>query len=185
MAKKKALKKASSPAPSTPAPSKDVDLALVESLLRLMKESEATELDIDNQKAGLRVHLRRGAAAAAAPVVHVLQGGGMAAAPMAVAPTAPVAPAAPAAAPAPAGPPPGTKEFKSPMVGTFYRSASPDAEPFASTGKNVKPDSTLCIIEAMKVMNEIKAECSGTVVEVLVENGAAVEFGQPLFLIKA
>ena len=187
MAKKKAPKKASSPAPSTPAPAKDVDLALVESLLRLMKESEATELDIDNQKAGLRVHLRRGAAAPAtpAPVVHVLQGGGMAAAPMAAAPTAPVAVAAPAAAPAPAGPPPGTKEFKSPMVGTFYRAASPDAEPFASAGKNVKPDSTLCIIEAMKVMNEIKAECSGTVVEVLVENGAAVEFGQPLFLIKA
>ncbi len=187
MAKKKASKKASSPAPSTPAPSKDVDLALVESLLRLMKESEATELDIDNQKAGLRVHLRRGAAtpAAAAPVVHVLQGGGMAAAPLAAAPAAPVAPAAPAAAVVPSGPPPGTKEFKSPMVGTFYRAASPDAEPFASAGKTIKPESVLCIIEAMKVMNEIKAECSGTVVEVLVENGAAVEFGQPLFLIKS
>jgi len=186
MAKKKAIKKASSPAPSVPAPSKDVDLALVESLLRLMKESEATELDIDNQKAGLRVHLRRGApaAAAAAPVVHVLQGGAMAAAPMAAAPQAAAPVAAPAAA-VPSGPPPGTKEFKSPMVGTYYRAASPDAEPFASAGKAIKPDSTLCIIEAMKVMNEIKAECSGTIVEVLVENGAAVEFGQPLFLIKS
>jgi len=184
MAKKKAIKKASSPAPSTPAPSMDVDLALVEALLRLMKNSEATELDIDNHKAGLRVHLCRGtpAAAAAAPVVHVLQGGAMAAAPLPAGALAPVA--APAAAAAPAGPPPGTKEFNSPMVGTFYRSSSPDAEPFASVGKSVKPDTTLCIIEAMKVMNEIKAECSGTIVEVLVENGAAVEFGQPLFLIK-
>ena len=187
MAKKKATTKASSPAPSTPAPSKDVDLALVEALLRLMKESEATELDIDNQKAGLRVHLRRGApasAAAAAPVVHVLQGGAMAAAPLATVPQSAAPVAAPAAA-APSGPPPGTKKFKSPMVGTFYRASSPDAEPFASAGKSIKPDSTLCIIEAMKVMNEIKAECSGTIVEVLVENGAAVEFGQPLFLIKA
>jgi len=68
-------------------------------------------------------------------------------------------------------------------VGTFYRSASPEAEPFVGVGSQVGPETVLCIIEAMKVMNEIKAETSGRIVEVLVENGAPVEYGQPLFLI--
>lgn len=186
MAKKKALKKASSPAPSTPAPAKDVDLALVESLLRLMKESEATELDIDNQKAGLRVHLRRGAAtpAAPAPVVHVLQGGGMAAAPMAAAPLAPAAPAAPAAAPAPAGPPPGTKEFKSPMVGTFYRAPAPEAPNYVEVGTRVSRGQTLCILEAMKLMNEFQAEYDLEIIAILADNGTMVEYGTPLFEVR-
>jgi acetyl-CoA carboxylase biotin carboxyl carrier protein len=70
------------------------------------------------------------------------------------------------------------------MVGTFYRSASPDAEPFVKVGSRVNPDTVICIIEAMKVMNEIKAELSGEVLEVLAENGEPVEFGQPLFLVK-
>ena len=72
----------------------------------------------------------------------------------------------------------------SPMVGTFYRSASPEAEAFVDVGARVGEDSVVCIIEAMKVMNEIRAEVRGTVVEVLVENGEPVEFGQPLFLVK-
>jgi acetyl-CoA carboxylase biotin carboxyl carrier protein len=67
------------------------------------------------------------------------------------------------------------------MVGTFYRAASPEAEPFASVGDTVDEETTICIIEAMKVMNEIKAEMNGTIVEILVENGEPVEFGQPLF----
>jgi acetyl-CoA carboxylase biotin carboxyl carrier protein len=70
------------------------------------------------------------------------------------------------------------------MVGTFYRSSSPDAEPFVKVGSNIGPDSTVCIIEAMKVMNEIKAETSGQVLQLLVQNGEPVEFGQPLFLIQ-
>ncbi|MCA8950617.1 MAG: acetyl-CoA carboxylase biotin carboxyl carrier protein [Planctomycetes bacterium] len=74
--------------------------------------------------------------------------------------------------------------FKSPMVGTFYRAASPDAEPFCKPGDRVSADRTLCIIEAMKVMNEIKAEREFEVVDVLVKNGESVEFGQPLFLIR-
>ena len=102
--------------------------------------------------------------------------------------TAVVASAAPAAADAGApvsdGPPPGTVEFASPMVGTFYRAASPDASAFAEVGMKVTEDSVLCIVEAMKVMNEIKAEMSGEIVECLVENGDPVEFGQALFLIK-
>jgi acetyl-CoA carboxylase biotin carboxyl carrier protein len=76
-------------------------------------------------------------------------------------------------------------EFKSPMVGTFYRAPSPEAQAYVTEGERVTPDATLCIIEAMKVMNEIKAESSGEVVDILVENGEAVEFGQPLFLIKS
>ena len=90
------------------------------------------------------------------------------------------APSTPAAAHAE----PQGEVFKSPMLGTFYRAASPEAEPFAKVGDKVTADKTLCIIEAMKVMNEIKAEREFEVVEVLVKNGEPVEFGQPLFLIK-
>jgi acetyl-CoA carboxylase biotin carboxyl carrier protein len=78
----------------------------------------------------------------------------------------------------------GISIIKSPMVGTFYRAASPDSPPFTDIGKKVSDDSIVCIIEAMKVMNEIQAEISGSVVEVLVENGEAVEYGQPLFKVK-
>ncbi|MEM7627779.1 MAG: acetyl-CoA carboxylase biotin carboxyl carrier protein, partial [Planctomycetota bacterium] len=78
----------------------------------------------------------------------------------------------------------GTITIDSPMVGTFYTSSSPDAEAFVSVGDTVKPDDVVCIVEAMKVFNEIKADVSGKVVEVLVETGQAVEFGQPLFKIK-
>jgi acetyl-CoA carboxylase biotin carboxyl carrier protein len=75
-------------------------------------------------------------------------------------------------------------EIKSPMVGTFYRSPAPDAKPYVEVGQNVKPGQVLCIIEAMKLMNEIEAEHAGRVVEVLVENAKPVQFGQPLFLIE-
>ena len=88
-------------------------------------------------------------------------------------------PAAPAAPPEPAG-----EVFKSPMLGTFYRATSPDAEPFAKPGDRVTADKTLCIIEAMKVMNEIKAEREFEILDVLVKNGEPVEFGQPMFLIR-
>ena len=78
----------------------------------------------------------------------------------------------------------GLHVIESPMVGTFYSAASPDAAPFATVGAKVDPTSTVCIIEAMKIFNEIKAECSGSIAEVLVQNGASVEFGQPLFKVK-
>jgi acetyl-CoA carboxylase biotin carboxyl carrier protein len=96
-----------------------------------------------------------------------------------------------AGGPAPAANPAGapakaqdTVEIKSPMVGTFYRAAAPEADPFVTIGQEVTEDTTVCIIEAMKVMNEIKAEVRGEVVAVLVENGEPVEFGQPLILLK-
>lgn len=101
---------------------------------------------------------------------------------------APAAHAAGAPAPAPAaaeaGLPANVKEITSPMVGTFYSSSSPDAEPFAKVGTKVSADSTVCIIEAMKVMNEIKSEIAGEIVEVLIENGTAVQYGEPLFRVK-
>ena len=158
-----------------------MELKLIERLVRIMQRGEITDLEVDDSKAGLRLRIQRGPkhAAPSSPVVHVTQGASVPAAPLAAAPPSAAAESAP-----PAGPPPGTEPFLSPMVGTFYRGSSPDAEPFAAVGKTVKPDSVLCIIEAMKVMNEVKAERSGVIVEVLVENGEPVEFGQPLFLIK-
>jgi acetyl-CoA carboxylase biotin carboxyl carrier protein len=133
---------------------------------------------------GFRVHLRRDAApSVVAPPT-----------PVAV-PVAPVA-AAPEPAPAPATPHPGAAAekaasadeslhiIKSPIVGTFYRAASPTAEPFVKIGSKVAPDAVVCIIEAMKLMNEIQAETGGEVAKIYVENGQPVEFGQPLFGIK-
>jgi acetyl-CoA carboxylase biotin carboxyl carrier protein len=80
--------------------------------------------------------------------------------------------------------PEGLREITSPIVGTFYRAAAPDAEPFADVGTRVEPDTTICIIEAMKVMNEVKAETTGVIRKVLVENGQPVEYGQPMFLVE-
>jgi len=158
-----------------------MQLRLIQRLVALMKKGEVTELELEDSQAGLRVRLRRGpeAAAAAVPVVHVTQAGGAAIAPAAPAGSATAPGPAAAAVAAPVGTP-----FPSPMVGTYYRSSAPDAEPFVQVGSTIGPDTTLCIIEAMKVMNEIKAETSGRVVQILVQNGEPVEFGQPLFLIQ-
>lgn len=158
-----------------------MDLIELRKLVQLMKGADLSELELDDSKRGLRVHLkrdvgRRGPEAGLASMVQVVPSVVPAAAPAA-------APAAPAAA-APSGPPPGTEVFKSPIVGTFYRAASPDAEAFVSPGKVFDEGTVLCIIEAMKVMNEIRAEFRGQILEVLAENGEPVEFGQPLFLIK-
>ena len=158
-----------------------MQLRLIQRLVALMQKGDLTELELEDSQAGLRVRLRRGQEAppAGSPVVHVTQGG----APALVTPMIGAAAAAeglPAAASAPTGTP-----FPSPMVGTFYRSASPDSEPFVQVGTNFGADTTLCIIEAMKVMNEIKAETSGRILQILVQNGEPVEFGQPLFLYQA
>jgi acetyl-CoA carboxylase biotin carboxyl carrier protein len=158
-----------------------MDLKLLQRLIRIMKRSELTELEVDDKPSGLRVHLSRGGVAPPpAPLLHVMQ----APAPVGPAPSSfsgavPVQPAARAAPETPVG-----HAITSPMVGTFYRSSAPDAEPFVHVGSRIKPDAPLCIIEAMKVMNEIKAEKPGKVLQILVENGEAVEYGQPLFLIQ-
>lgn len=144
----------------------------IEALGRMMKEYDLNELKVELKDCN--VSLRRGEKTVAAPVV-------VAPAPVAAAPVAPAAAAAPAAKEAAAAP---ARTIDSPLVGTFYRAASPDADTFVNVGDRVTADTVVAIIEAMKVMNEIKAEKSGVIKEVLVENGQPVEFGQPLFVIE-
>jgi acetyl-CoA carboxylase biotin carboxyl carrier protein len=161
-----------------------MDLKLIQRLVRLMKRADVTDLEIDDANAGMRVRLKRGGPdAVAAPVVQVMQGAGGAPLAPAAALVQPAAPAAgggtPEAAPAPAG-----HAVTSPLVGTFYRSPSPDAAPFVEIGARIQVDQVLCIVEAMKVMNEIKSEVAGEVLDILVDNGEPVEYGQPLFLVK-
>jgi len=138
-------------------------------------ERSGFRLKIDGQQAqALAVPAEAGAASAAAPLVSI---------PMpSAAPAA--ATAAPAAAAGPAGPPAGSHVLTSPIVGTFYRSPSPDADPFAEVGSRVKKGQVLCIIEAMKLMNEIESDVDGVVAEIYPQNAQAVEFGEPLFAIR-
>jgi acetyl-CoA carboxylase biotin carboxyl carrier protein len=158
-----------------------MDLKLVQRLMKMMEREGVHELELEDPKAGVKLRLKRAADAPppqSAPVVHLMHAGAPPAMPATAAAPA-TAGATPAAAPAPVQ---GTT-IPSPMVGTFYRSPSPDAEPFVGVGSKISVDQTLCIIEAMKVMNEIRAEIGGEILQVLVENGSPVEFGQPLFLV--
>jgi acetyl-CoA carboxylase biotin carboxyl carrier protein len=151
-----------------------MDLRKLKTLIELVETSGIAELEI--QEGEERVRITR----ALAPSAHTV----MMHAPMAQAPQAApaAAPAAPVAVPAVAEEPTG-HVVKSPMVGTFYRAASPGAKAFVEVGDAVKEGDTLCIVEAMKLMNEIEADASGVVKAVLAENGQPVEFGQPLFLL--
>ncbi len=150
-----------------------MDLRKLKTLIDLVSDSNISELEITEAEG--KVRIVKGAVAAA-PVY----------APAPAAPAAP-APASPAAA-ATAAPEPvpeaAGKVIKSPMVGTFYRSASPGAKAFVEIGDAVKEGEPVCIIEAMKIMNEIEADCEGKVLRILCENGQAVEFGQPLFIVE-
>ena len=141
-------------------------------LVRFMTRQDLVEVEIED--GATKIHVRR---REAAPSVRL--------------PEAPLPAAAPAASRGPAGPPPssrpseeGAVELRSPMVGTFYRSPGPEADAFVRKGDVVEPDTVVAIIEAMKVMNEIRAEIGGEISEILVENGEPVEFGQPLFRIR-
>jgi len=150
-----------------------MDLRKLKTLIDLVSDSNVSELEITEAEGTVRI-----VKSAPAPVAMVTQ----MAAPVAVA--APVA-AAPAAAPAPVvEPAPAGHTVKSPMVGTFYRSSSPGAKSFAEVGQQVKEGDTICIIEAMKILNEIEADKSGTITKILAENGQAVEYGAPLFIIE-
>ncbi|HIG10464.1 MAG: acetyl-CoA carboxylase biotin carboxyl carrier protein [bacterium] len=160
-----------------------LDPKLIRRLARIMTSEGVTELSYEEPDGGFKLALKRGhpsADAVAGPVVLVPGAGAPAVLSAAPAPLA----ASPELETEEAGLAPGVVALESPMVGTFYRSASPESDPFASAGKQVEADTVVCIIEAMKVMNEIPAEMVGKIVEVLVENGDPVEFGQPLFLIK-
>lgn len=146
-----------------------MDLREIKKLITLMNENGLARLEVEEE--GKRYLLEKNVAPA--PSEAPAMGVGV---PMAV----PVPPPAPAPPP----PPEDTLTINSPMVGTFFRSPTPEAESFVKEGDRVEPDTVLCIIEAMKVFNEIKAETSGVIVEILAENQEAVEYNQPLFLIK-
>ena len=147
-----------------------IDIRKLKELIKLMVENELTELDLQDQQE--TVTIKRGPQGE--PVVHhgpVVQG------------SAP----APTSAATDRGPTESGRDMEgieSPMVGTFYAAASPDSAPFVKVGDNISSETVVCVVEAMKVFNEIKAECGGTIDRVLVKNGDAVEFGQKLFLVK-
>lgn len=148
------------------------DVRKIRRLVELMKEHDLCEIDL--QQGEVRIQLRRGAGGGA-PVITLPQQVPVAA-PAAVA-------AAQASAPAPAAEPKADNHLviKSPMVGTFYAAPDPESPPYVKVGDHVGPETTVCIVEAMKVFNQIPAEVTGRIVAVLAENGAPVEFGQPLF----
>jgi len=153
-----------------------MDLRKLKTLIDLVSESNVSELEITEAEGKVRI-VKSAGVAMAAPVVMTAP----AAVPAPVAVAAPAAASAEAAAPAPAA---AGHTVKSPMVGTFYRSSSPGAAPFVQIGSVVKEGDTLCIVEAMKILNEIESDKSGTVTQILCENGQAVEYGQPLFIIE-
>jgi acetyl-CoA carboxylase biotin carboxyl carrier protein len=152
-----------------------MDLRKLKTLIDLVSDSNISELEIT--EADGKVRIVKSEPAAAAGMTYQAAPPMMMAAPVAT--TAPVAAAAVEPAAAPAG-----HAVKSPMVGTFYRTANPGAKPFVDVGSVVKEGEPLCIIEAMKIMNEIEADKSGTITRILCENGQPVEYGQPLFIIE-
>jgi acetyl-CoA carboxylase biotin carboxyl carrier protein len=152
-----------------------MDLRKLKTLIDLVSESNVSELEITEAEG--KVRIVKSAPVSAMPMV---------AAPQMAVVAAPAAAPAVAAVAAPAVEAEAVKGHvvKSPMVGTFYRAASPGAKAFADVGSQVKEGEPICIVEAMKIMNEIEADMSGTVTQILVENGQAVEYGQPLFVIE-
>lgn len=154
-----------------------MDLRKLKTLIDLVSESSISELEITEAEGKVRIVKSTAAVSVSAPAAAV------AVAAPAAAPVAPAAPPAAAVVAAPEAEAQG-KVIKSPMVGTFYRSASPGAKPFADVGSTVKEGDPVCIIEAMKIMNEIEADLGGTISRILCENGQAVEFGQPLFVLE-
>ena len=153
-----------------------MDLRKLKTLIDLVSESNVSELEITEAEGKVRI-VKSAPVGQAAPVTYTM---------------APAAAPAPVAAPAPAAAatelvPPVADEghtVKSPMVGTFYRASSPGAKPFVEVGDTIKEGETICIVEAMKILNEIEADKSGTVTRILVDNGQAVEYGQPLYTIE-
>ena len=151
-----------------------IDIHKIAKLIEIVSKSDVSEINLKQGEEELKITREKAVAQSVQTVIAA-----PVAAPVA-APAAPVA-TAPAAAPSAPAAPDAAKLMKSPMVGTFYRSASPTAAPFVEEGTSVKEGDTLCIIEAMKMMNQIQADRSGVIKKILVENGSTVEFDQPLF----
>lgn len=150
-----------------------MELKEIKKIVQMMTENDLSEFLLEEE--AFTLQLKRGASG----VTQIVSAPQMMAAPAAAAPAAPVA-AAPAAVSEDAG----LVAIKSPMVGTFYRSPSPDSDAFVQIGQDVSPDTVVCIVEAMKVMNEIQAEVKGKIKKILVDNATPVQFGQPLFLVE-
>jgi acetyl-CoA carboxylase biotin carboxyl carrier protein len=151
-----------------------VDLKDIKAIIDLMKKNSISEFELERQE--FKIKLKRGGIAAAASYDE---------APIAYLPAPSGAPSVSAAAPAlPSHGSSGDLEIKSPMIGTFYRAPSPDSANYVEIGSEVNADTVVCIIEAMKVMNEIKAEVKGVITAVTVDNAKPVEFGQPMFKIR-
>jgi acetyl-CoA carboxylase biotin carboxyl carrier protein len=155
-----------------------VDLKDIKAIIDLMKKNSITEFELERQDSKIR--LKRGPNGPTAPVIAYGED------PITATSAQPLVSAAPT--PLAGGSAPvvatGEIEIKSPMIGTFYRAPSPEATSYVEVGSEVNPDTVVCIIEAMKVMNEIKAEAKGVITQVLVENAKPVEFGQPLFKVR-
>jgi acetyl-CoA carboxylase biotin carboxyl carrier protein len=155
-----------------------MDLTYVKKLIKLLSESDVEELEIEEE--GKKIRLTK-ARPASAPVALAPPPVATYSVPQAVPASTPSAPAV-AAAPAPADA--HLHEVKSPIVGTFYRAPAPDAAPFVQVGGAVEPGTVLCIVEAMKLMNEIECDVAGKIAKILVENGQPVEYDQTLFLVE-
>ena len=154
-----------------------MDLRKIKTLIDLVRESGVSELEIAEGEDHLKIVNDRSSVGRPVSTVNLQE--------LSVAEPQPSAPEPPKAeAPAAEPPKPAQKTVNSPMVGTFYRAMAPDAAPFVQPGSAVKKGDTLCIIEAMKLLNEIEAEEDGIIDEILVENGAPVEYGQPLFVLR-
>ncbi|MCX7915995.1 MAG: acetyl-CoA carboxylase biotin carboxyl carrier protein [Verrucomicrobiae bacterium] len=154
-----------------------MDIEQIKAIIAMMKENDLSEFSMEHN--GLKIRIKRGPEGYQ-PVVSAP----VAATALAPAPAAtPTAPTTAASAPS-AAPPSNLKYIVSPMVGTFYRSPAPDAPAYVEVGTEVGPETVVCIIEAMKVMNEIKAEVEGVIAEILVDNAKPVEYGQRLFAVK-
>jgi acetyl-CoA carboxylase biotin carboxyl carrier protein len=153
-----------------------MDLRKLKTLIDLVSDSNIAELEITENEGKVRI-VKAGVHVMASPMMNMPNQG-------AAAPVAMISDAVPAPAPVAAPAAPTGHVVKSPMVGTFYGSSTPGGKPFIEVGAVVKEGDPLCIIEAMKIMNEIDCDHAGTVTQVLIENGQAVEFGQPLFVIE-
>lgn len=153
-----------------------MDLKDIKAIIDLMRKNSVSEFELEKQD--FKIRLKRGGNGSGAVVVSTEE-----------AATIPYIQAPPVAvsgvtAPQVAPPPPNEHEIKSPMIGTFYRSPSPESTAYIEVGSEVNPETVVCIIEAMKVMNEIKAETKGVITQVMIENAKPVEFGQPLFKVR-
>jgi len=158
-----------------------MDIAYLEKIMQLFDESTLTELEIEEE--GTQIRLARKGEQPVMPQMMQFAPGPMAYGPAGAAPAPQAAPPA-AAAPAAGGTNAKHHEIKSPIVGTLYRAPSPDADPYVQVGQRVEAGTTVCIIEAMKLMNEIESDASGKIIKINIENGQPVEYGQTLMIIE-